>query len=99
MVYLLLADGFEEIEALTPLNVLRRCGVGLTTVGVTGEYVTSSHGVIVKADTVIKDVSADNIEMLILPGGKPGFINIGESEAAVALIEKAEKAGAYIAAI
>lgn len=99
MVYLLFADGFEEVEAITPLDVLRRCGVELKTVGVTGEYVTSSHGLTVKADIVIKDASSDGVEMIILPGGSPGFTNIEKSDAALALIRGCADSGAYIAAI
>jgi len=98
MVYLLLADGFEEIEALTPLDVLRRCGVGVTAVGVGGEYIASARGLTVKADTELDGVSAVNAEMLIVPGGY-GYVNIGNSKEAVGFIRSCYESGAYIAAI
>jgi len=98
MIYLLLADGFEEIEALTPLDVLRRCGAGLTTVGVTGEYVTSARGLTVRADITIEDANSADCEMLIIPGGH-GYVNIGNSKDAVDFIRNCADAGAYIAAI
>jgi len=99
MVYLLLANGFEEIEAITPLDVLRRCGVGVTTVGVTGEYVTSARGLAVKADISLEEARNNNdVQMLIIPGGH-GYVNIGNSKDAVAFIRRCADSGAYIAAI
>lgn len=81
MVYLFLAEGFEEIEALTPVDILRRGGVEVVTVGVTGEYVTSSHGITVKADiTADKMVLGTELEAIVLPGGMPGTINLGASQ-------------------
>lgn len=72
MIYMFLTDGFEEIEAFTPLDVLRRCGAEIKTVGVTSKTVIGSHDIKTEADILIDDVSKDDMEMVILPGG-PGF--------------------------
>ena len=69
MIYLLLTDGFEEIEALTPVDVLRRCGAELTTVGVHGKRVIGAHKIVTEADIEISHVKKEDMEMLILPGG------------------------------
>lgn len=80
MFYLFLAEGFEETEALAALDVMRRAKLDVKTVGVTGECVTSSHGVCVKADINPDMVSFDNIEGVILPGGMPGTLNLEKSK-------------------
>ncbi len=80
MFYLFLADGFEETEALATLDVMRRAKLNVQTVGVTGEYVTGSHGVTVKADIIPDAVSLDGIEGVVLPGGMPGTLNLEKSD-------------------
>ena len=72
MVIILLGTGFEESEAVIPLDLLRRAGVEVSTAGVTGTQVTSSHGITVTADCVLSDVDAAQVEMVILPGGLGG---------------------------
>lgn len=99
MVYMFLANGFEEIEALCPLDLLRRAGVQVTTVGIGGEYITGSHGITVKADVADKNVAISDTEMVILPGGMPGTTNLDASELVHKAIDTAKKEGAYIAAI
>ncbi len=101
MIYLFLADGFEEIEALTPVDILRRSGKDITTVGVSGKTVTGAHGITVTADVTINGVSPDpdNVDMLILPGGMPGTKNLGSCEKLNSLLRNAFSAGKYIAAI
>ena len=69
MIYVFLANGFEEVEALTPVDVLRRLGCEVKTVGVDGRVITGSHGVPVTADLEEKDVVTDGVAMVILPGG------------------------------
>ena len=69
MVYVLLAEGFEEVEALAPVDILRRGGVEVRTVGMTGATVTGSHGIPVVADILPDGVLADGMEMLVFPGG------------------------------
>ncbi len=98
MVYVFLADGFEEMEALAPVDVLRRAGVEVVTVGITGEYVTGSHNIIVKADTV--DFTMDSgVEMIVLPGGGQGTANLSASQAVKDAIAYAKTGGVKMAAI
>lgn len=81
MVYLFLADGFEEIEALSPVDFLRRCGVSVKTVTLNGLSATGSHNIEVKADMNIKDIVLDSdLEAVILPGGMPGSQNLYEND-------------------
>ncbi|MGN0667341.1 MAG: DJ-1 family glyoxalase III [Huintestinicola sp.] len=82
MIYVFLAEGFEESEAITPIDMLRRAGKEVITVGVTGSTVTSSHRIPVVCDTVIGDITSfDGIEMIMLPGGMPGTKNLEASSA------------------
>lgn len=101
MVYLFLAEGFEEVEALTPVDYMRRAGIDVTTVGVGGEYVKGAHGITVKADVRDCDVNcnADDLEMVVLPGGMPGTLNLAASETVNAFIDAATDKGAYVCAI
>ena len=99
MVYLFLANGFEEIEALAPLDLLRRAGVEVTTVGVGGEMIRGSHGIVVQADMPDTMYMDANPEMIILPGGMPGSKNLDESRIVDAAVQTAARKGAYIAAI
>ena len=72
-----LATGFEEVEALFPLDILRRGGLSVKTVSVMGEpTVTGAHGVPVVADCLIEDLNEADIEMIVLPGGLPGATNL-----------------------
>ncbi|MCL1903755.1 MAG: DJ-1/PfpI family protein [Oscillospiraceae bacterium] len=99
MVYILLANGFEDIEALYPTDVLRRCGVNVVTVGVGGEYITSSNKVIVKPDIGIDEVKLENhIDMLVLPGG-PGRGNLRDNDKSLELIKHCCGSDVPIAAI
>ena len=77
MVYVLLAEGFEEVEALTPVDLLRRSKVETKIVGVTGMAVTGSHGITVQADISIEDITDwSAADMIVLPGGMPGTTNL-----------------------
>lgn len=77
MVYLFMADGSEEMEAIAPLDVLRRGGVEVVTVGVTGKTVALSHGLSVNCDKTLEELDAERVpEAVILPGGMPGTINL-----------------------
>ncbi len=99
MVYVFLANGFEEIEALCPVDLLRRAGVEVTTVGIGSEVIRGAHGITVHADIpdiMYKDPSP---EMIILPGGMPGAENLDRSRIVDTAINIASKKGAYIAAI
>ncbi len=80
MVYVFLANGFEEIEALTPVDFLLRAGVDVKTVGVDGKFCRGSHGINIEADIVLEDAVLDgNLKCIILPGGMPGAKNLNES--------------------
>ena len=69
MVYVMLADGFEEVEAIEPIDILKRGGVDVTTVGVKSKTVTGAHGIEVTADIEINEVEPEKMELLMLPGG------------------------------
>ena len=99
MITVLLADGFEEIEALTPVDMLRRAGKKVVTVGITGKTVTGAHGIPVIADCEPKGLPHDKIECLILPGGMPGTKNLDESPETDALINRTLSDGGRLAAI
>ncbi len=98
MIYCLLAEGFEEIEALTPVDILRRAGLDVKTVGVTEKTVTGAHGITVTADITPAEMD-EPLEMLILPGGMPGTRNLDEWEGMDALLARTIQDGGRIAAI
>jgi 4-methyl-5(b-hydroxyethyl)-thiazole monophosphate biosynthesis len=99
MVYLFLADGFETIEALAVVDVLRRAGIGLQTVGVTGAVVTSAHAVAVTADISLDDWDGGAAaEMLVLPGG-PGVQSLAQCEALKRAVTSAMEQDRPVAAI
>ena len=87
--YLFLATGFEEVEALTVVDLLRRGGVDCKTVSVSGDYdVTSSHNVTVRADLLFDETNLTDGQMLILPGGIPGTPNLKAHAGLARLIEQ-----------
>lgn len=99
MVYVFLADGFEEIEALAPVDVLRRGGVAVKTVGVGKRTVTGSHNISVLCDISEDEVNFADIDAVILPGGMPGTLNLQKSDKVIAAIEDAQDNGKLIGAI
>ncbi|MCL1789722.1 MAG: DJ-1/PfpI family protein [Oscillospiraceae bacterium] len=99
MVTILLANGFEEVEAIYPIDILRRCGVEVTVVGVGGNEITGSNKITVKTDMRIDEVGLDKtIHMLILPGG-PGRVNLRDNAKSLAFIKHCCETGVPIAAI
>ncbi|MDE5726172.1 MAG: DJ-1/PfpI family protein [Duncaniella sp.] len=99
-IYLFLADGFEDIEALTPVDFLRRADLDISTVSINPTLeVRSSHGVTVKADCLLADVDTSNATMLIAPGGMPGAQNLYESPGVCKAFKEQAERGGYIAAI
>lgn len=99
-VYIFLADGFEEIEALAPVDFLRRAGINVTTIGIAGKTVTGSHGITVLADEYNADfVLPQDAAMIVLPGGGDGTANLMESELVAKAIKAAREHDLYIAAI
>ncbi len=99
MIYMFLAEGFEEVEALCPLDLMRRAGLSVTTVGIGGKEIIGAHGITVKADITDSQYSGDGMEMVFLPGGMPGTLNLAKSPTVNEAIEYAVKNGKYIAAI
>ena len=99
MIYMFLAEGFEEVEALAPLDLIRRAGLEIKTVGVGAKTVVGSHGIPVVADMTDTDYSDDAPDMVILPGGMPGTKNLDASETVHKAIAAATKNGAYVCAI
>ncbi len=99
MVYILLADGCEEIEALTPYDMLLRADIEVKTVSMNKEpAVTGAHGITFSADTTMDEVT-DVPEMLVLPGGMPGTTNLDNDPRTHRMIRQTEEAGGYLAAI
>ena len=100
MIYVFLAEGFEEIEALTPVDCLRRAGKTVQTVGIGGSVIKAAHGITVTADLTEDAVVLDDaLEMIVLPGGMPGTRNLQKNETVRSTIRFCEKQGIYIAAI
>ena len=99
MVYMFLGTGFEETEAIAPLDLLRRAGVEVKTVGLNGPVITGSHGIGIVADMEIANLDISDAEMVILPGGLGGVASIRACEAAMAAIRQVWEAGKYTAAI
>lgn len=99
MVYILLAPGFEEAEALVPVDMLRRANIETATVSITGEPVPGSHGVTVLADVTLDDVDLSRADMVVLPGGGPGYKNLGKEPRVEELVRKAAERGLWLAAI
>ena len=100
MIYCFLANGFEEIEAIAPIDILRRAELDVTVVGIGGLAVVGSHGIAVGADITDSEVGLpDDIEAVILPGGMPGTLNLGKHEGLCELLKKHYEAEKMIAAI
>ena len=99
MILVLLADGFEEIEALTPVDMLRRAGLEVKTVGISGRVAVGSHGIPVICDILPEEVELSAVDAVIFPGGLPGSTNLDASPFTDKVIEAVEKRGGRLAAI
>ena len=99
MVYMLLGTGFEETEAIAPLDLLRRAGVEVLTVGLNGKVIYGSHKIGVEADIEIGQMDLTNLDMIILPGGLGGVASIRGCQAAMDAVKFAWENGKYTAAI
>lgn len=99
MVYVLLGTGFEEVEAITPVDLLRRAGVSVATVGINGKVVYGSHGIGVEADLELGQLDLTALDMIVLPGGLKGVASIRASQAAMEAVRFAWENGKYTAAI
>ena len=99
-VYIFLAEGFEDVEALTTVDLLRRAGVDIQTVSITDDRtVTTSHGVTLCTDLTFAEMNAQEADMLILPGGMPGTKYLGNCDPLTKLLKDFCAAGGRIAAI
>lgn len=95
-----LADGFEEIEGLTVVDLLRRAGIFVTTVSITGKLqIRGSHDICVQADKLFEEMDYEEQDMVVLPGGMPGTIHLEEHEGVKNVLEKYYEEKKYIAAI
>lgn len=95
-----LADGFEDIEALATVDILKRAGFECNTISIQNEYVTSAHGIVVKADKIFDEKEVEEYDMVVCPGGLPGAKYLSEDERVLNIIRKFDKTpNKYIAAI
>ena len=95
-----LADGFEEIEGLAVVDILRRAGIETEMVSVIGrKEILGAHGIRVQADSLFEEADAAGADMLVLPGGMPGTLNLKVHEGLLKLLKSFDSQGKYIAAI
>ena len=94
-----LAEGFEEIEAVNVIDILRRADVEVVTAGLKEGLVQGSHKISVLPDTGLDKIDFRDFDGLVLPGGSPGFINLGNDERILTAAREMDKAGKYVAAI
>ena len=99
MIYMFLANGFEEVEALCPLDLIRRAGLDIKTVGVGGSRITGAHGITVEADMTAEELVDEKPTAVILPGGMPGTTNLDASSIVHKALDDANREGALVAAI
>ncbi len=99
MVYVLLGTGFEETEAIAPIDLLRRANIPTLTVGVDGKTVTGSHGIAVEADISIGEMDLTALDMIVLPGGLGGVATARKSESALDALRFAWENDKFVAAI
>ncbi len=100
MIYVFLANGFEEVEAFTPVDYLRRCEeLDVKTVGVGGKMIQSSHKITTIADISVFDIEKEKIEMIVLPGGMPGTINLEKSPQVIDIVNYCIENNIPVAAI
>ena len=99
MVYMLLGTGFEETEAIAPLDLLRRANIPVKTVGLNGKTVYGGHGIGIEADITIEEAAFADMEMIILPGGLGGVASIRSCQKAMDAVRFAYESGKFTAAI
>ena len=99
MVYMLLGTGFEETEAVTPIDLLRRAGVSVATVGIGGKVIVGSHGIPVTADMELGQMDLTQLDMIVLPGGMKGVASIKGCPEALEAVQFAWENGRFVAAI
>jgi 4-methyl-5(b-hydroxyethyl)-thiazole monophosphate biosynthesis len=98
-IMVLLAEGFEEVEFVTIVDILRRAGLAVTVVGLKAGPIDGSHGIKVMPDTSVESISGDQFDGVVLPGGYPGFVNLGNDERVLKLVREMSLSGKYLTAI
>ncbi len=99
MVYILLGTGFEETEAIAPLDLLRRAGIPVLTVGINGKLVYGGHNIGIEADITIDQMDLTDLDMIVLPGGLGGVASIRASQQAMDAVQFAYENDKFVAAI
>ena len=99
MVYMLLGTGFEETEAIAPLDLLRRAGIPVLTVGVNGKTVYGGHKIGIEADITLDQMDLTDLQMIVLPGGLGGVASVSASPEAMAALRFAYENDRFVAAI
>ena len=99
MVYVLLGTGFEEMEAIAPIDLLRRAGIPTLSVGVEKKSVTGSHGITLEADITLGEMDLTDMDMIVLPGGLGGVATVRKSDGALEALRFAWENEKYVAAI
>ncbi len=99
MLYIFLANGFEETEAIGCLDVLRRAEIEVKTVGIGGKEITGSHGVCVATDICADEIGLDGLDGVILPGGMPGTTNLQADDRVINAVKVCARQGKLVAAI
>lgn len=94
-----LAEGFEETEAVTIVDILRRAGIRVTVAGLTAGSVAGSHGIAMVPDTTLHALAGRRFELIVLPGGRPGADNLAADERLIAVLQDAARSGALIGAV
>lgn len=99
MVYVLLGNGFEETEAVAPIDLMRRAGIEVVSVGLNGDCIVSSHKIKFVPDVTIEETEFENLEMIVLPGGLGGVASCRSCPKALDALKKAWQDGKFVAAI
>ena len=99
MVYVLLGTGFEETEAIAPIDLMRRAGIQVLTVGINGPIVTGGHGIGIQADISLGEMDLTDMDMIVLPGGLGGVASIRASREAMDAVRFAWENSKFVAAI
>ncbi len=99
MIYVLLAEGFEEVEAIAPIDIMRRAGLDVALAGVGGKEICGAHSIKISTDINAEDINPEDVEGIILPGGMPGTLNLQKDEKVNKLINYCAENELLIASI
>lgn len=99
MIYVFLAEGFEESEGIVPVDIMRRAGLKVTTLGVGSRQICASHGIIVQTDALAQEADLSDAQLVVLPGGMPGTLNLDASDAVDNAVKYCCEHGIRLAAI